>query len=75
MMLCANVRFLWLFRRAFFIHCPRPFDFSEKAFLLPRDLLWKAYVDQWLHQTVASGTFDKILEQWLAYPWPQTIAR
>ena len=53
------------------LHPETPFDFSEKAYLLPRDLAWKAFVDQWLHQTVASGSFAKLLEKWLAYPWEQ----
>lgn len=57
------------------VHPDQPFDFSEKAFLLPRDLMWKAFVDQWLHQTVASGTFAKLLEKWLDHPWPQTLKR
>lgn len=51
------------------VHPDQPFDFSEKAFLLPRDLLWKAFVDQWLHQSVESGEFSKLLDKWLAYPW------
>ena len=51
------------------IHPDAPFDFSEKAFLLPRDLVLKAYVDQWLHQTVESGEFARMNEQWLAFPW------
>jgi len=53
------------------LHPERPFDFSEKAYLLPRDLLWKAYVDQWLHQTISSGAFAVLLDTWLAYPWEQ----
>ncbi|MEI7432308.1 MAG: transporter substrate-binding domain-containing protein [Betaproteobacteria bacterium] len=55
------------------LHPEVPFDFSEKAYLLPRDLYWKAYVDQWLHQTVASGGFARLLEKWLAYPWEQHV--
>ena len=51
------------------IHPDAPFDFSEKAVLLPRDAALKAYVDQWLHQAIESGTFAKADEQWLAYPW------
>jgi cyclohexadienyl dehydratase len=51
------------------LHPETPFDFSEKAYLLPRDALWKAFVDQWLHQTLASGNFAGMLEKWLAYPW------
>jgi chorismate mutase len=29
----------------------------------------KAYVDQWLHQAIASGAFARLDDQWLAYPW------
>ena len=51
------------------IHPEAPFDFSEKAVLLPRDAALKAYVDQWLHQAIESGAFTRANEQWLAYPW------
>lgn len=51
------------------IHPDTPFDFSEKAVLLPRDVALKAYVDQWLHQAIESGAFARANEQWLAYPW------
>ncbi|WP_319241770.1 transporter substrate-binding domain-containing protein [uncultured Propionivibrio sp.] len=52
------------------LHPETPFDFSEKAYLLPRDIVWKTYVDQWLHQTLASGAFTPLLDKWLAHPWP-----
>ena len=51
------------------IHPEAPFDFSEKAVLLPRDAALKAYVDQWLRQAIESGAFARANEQWLAYPW------
>ena len=51
------------------LHPDAPFDFSEKAVLLPRDVALKAYVDQWLHQAIESGAFARANEQWLAYPW------
>ena len=51
------------------IHPDAPFDFSEKAVLLPRDVVLKAFVDQWLHQTIETGAFARAHEQWLAYPW------
>ncbi len=51
------------------IHPDAPFDFSEKAVLLPRDAALKAYVDQWLHQAIETGAFARADEQWLAYPW------
>ena len=52
------------------LHPEAPFDFSEKAYLLPRDYLWKTFVDQWLHQTIASGAFAPLLKKWLSHPWP-----
>ena len=51
------------------IHPEAPFDFSEKAFLLQRDVALKAWVDQWLHLAVETGQLARVNEQWLAYPW------
>lgn len=53
------------------VHPDMPFDFSEKAYLLPRDLIWKTFVDQWLHQAIDSGALGKLMDKWLAHPWPQ----
>ncbi|WP_339541903.1 transporter substrate-binding domain-containing protein [Pseudomonas sp. JAI120] len=47
----------------------RQMQYSEKAFLLPRDdVAWKSYVDQWLHLSVATGVYEGIVNQWLAAP-------
>lgn len=44
-------------------------QFSEKAFMLPRDdVAWKSYVDQWLHLSMATGAYEGIVNQWLAAP-------
>ncbi|SDL57723.1 transporter substrate-binding domain-containing protein [Pseudomonas indica] len=51
------------------LHPDQPFDFSEKAYLIPRDLVFKQFVDQWLRQDIESGTFAKRFDQWLNYPW------
>ncbi|WP_263262812.1 transporter substrate-binding domain-containing protein [Pseudomonas sp. RIT-PI-S] len=51
------------------VHPEAPFDFSEKAALLPQDAALKAYVDQWLHLDIASGRFDQRMQHWLEYPW------
>lgn len=50
--------------------CPVPLDkplqYSEKAFLLPRDdVAWKAFVDQWLHLAKVTGEFDAAMDRWL----------
>ncbi|PWC88928.1 hypothetical protein TSH100_06610 [Azospirillum sp. TSH100] len=47
------------------VHPDQPFDFSEKAFLLPRDVVLKLWVDQWLHQTVATGQYQAVFDRWL----------
>jgi cyclohexadienyl dehydratase len=47
----------------------KPLQYSEKAFLLPRDdVAFKAYVDQWLHLAKATGEYQRIVDQWLAAP-------
>lgn len=49
----------------------RYMQYGEKAYLLPRDdVSWKAYVDQWLHLTKATGTYQNVVAQWLAVPAP-----
>ncbi|MDE2612294.1 MAG: transporter substrate-binding domain-containing protein [Burkholderiales bacterium] len=48
------------------VHPDRPFQYGEKAFLLPRDdEPFRAYVDQWLHLAVATGEFARIRDAWL----------
>ena len=47
------------------IHPDAPFDFSEKAYLLPRDEALKQFVDQWLHVSAATGAFAAIRAKWL----------
>ena len=42
-----------------------PFNFSEKAYLLPRDLVFKAFVDQWLHQAIGSKEYQSVYDKWL----------
>lgn len=41
----------------------KPLQYGEMGFLLPRgDVVFKAYVDQWLHLAKATGEFDKIFQ-------------
>ncbi|KMO43644.1 ArtI protein [Methylobacterium tarhaniae] len=41
----------------------QPLQYGEMGFLLPRgDTVFKAYVDQWLHLTKASGEFGRIFD-------------
>jgi len=47
------------------IHPDRPFNASELAYLLPRDLPFKLFVDQWLHQAQMTKEFAAIYDKWL----------
>jgi cyclohexadienyl dehydratase len=44
----------------------KPLQYGEMAYLLPRgDVVFKAWVDQWMHLAKASGDYDRIVEVWL----------
>ena len=47
------------------IHPDRPFDFGELAYLLPRDAVLKAWIDQWLHISVETGEYAGLTRKWL----------
>ncbi len=47
------------------VHPDQPFNFSELAYLLPRDPALKAWVDQWLHIQDETGEWQKLLAKWL----------
>jgi cyclohexadienyl dehydratase len=45
------------------IHPDEPFNFSEKAYLLQRDEIFKAFVDQWLRNAIMSKEYQTIADQ------------
>ncbi len=48
------------------IHPDKPFQYGEKAYMVPRgDLVFQQYVDQWLHLARATGEFQAISDKWL----------
>lgn len=47
------------------VHPDRPFDFAEKAYWMQRDQPLKAFVDTWLHVSLASGGFAAITKKWM----------
>jgi cyclohexadienyl dehydratase len=47
------------------IHPDRPFDFGELGYLLPRDIVLKQFVDQWLHITMENGVWRGLLVRYL----------
>jgi len=47
------------------IHPDQPFDFGELGYLLPRDIVLKQFVDQWLHITMENGVWPALLARYL----------
>ncbi len=47
------------------IHPDSPFDFGELALLLPRDSVWKAWVDQFVHLSMETGEYHRIEGRYL----------
>ncbi len=47
------------------VHPDAPFDHSELGYWMPRDVVFAAYVDQWLHLLNLTGEHQAILARWL----------
>ncbi len=47
------------------IHPDKPFDHAEKAWLLPRDIAFKLFVDQYIHLQQLNGGYAAIIGKWL----------
>lgn len=47
------------------LHPDKPFDFSEKAYMMRRDYALKLFVDQWLHQMRETGAYAKLFSKWV----------
>jgi cyclohexadienyl dehydratase len=48
------------------VHPDKPFQYGEKAWLLPRgDVVFQQYVGQWLHLAQATGEYQAISDKWL----------
>ena len=47
-----------------------PFNFEELAYMMGRDVVWKNFVDAWVHVMLGSGAWNETLRQWMDYKWP-----
>lgn len=47
------------------INPDKPLDFGELAYMLPRDPVWKAYVDQWIHVMTETGERQRLAAKWI----------
>ena len=47
------------------LHPDQPFDFSEKAYLMARDIPLQQWVDQFLHTQQQTGELEAAIGKWL----------
>ena len=47
------------------VHPDHPFNTSELAYMMPRDVAWKMFVDQWLNVMAVSGGRQQLVAKWL----------
>ncbi len=47
------------------IHPDEPFDRAEKAWLMPRDMAFKLFVDQYLHLKQLDGSYAAAMHKWV----------
>lgn len=46
------------------------FTFEELGYMVGQDVVWKRYVDTFVHIQLGSGNWNHILEKWMSYKWP-----
>lgn len=47
-----------------------PWTFEELGYLMPRDVVWKNFVDSWVRIQEGSGGWNETLGKWMQYSWP-----
>jgi cyclohexadienyl dehydratase len=46
------------------------FTFEELGYMVARDVVWKQYMDTFVHIQLGSGEWNRTLEKWMSYKWP-----
>jgi cyclohexadienyl dehydratase len=46
------------------------FTFEELGYMVGRDVVWKQYLDTFVHFQLGSGNWNRTLERWMSYQWP-----
>lgn len=44
----------------------KTFDHSDKGFLMSQDMVWKNYVDTWLHQLKRDDQLSKVFDRYVS---------
>jgi cyclohexadienyl dehydratase len=46
------------------------FTFEELGYMIARDVVWKQYLDLFVHVQLGNGGWNRTLEKWMSYEWP-----
>ena len=46
------------------------FTFEELGYMVGQDIVWKQYMDLFVHIQLGSGGWNSTLEKWMSYKWP-----
>lgn len=46
-----------------------PWTFEQLGFMMPRDEVWRSFVDVWLAMEVGSGALNVTMEEWMSFDW------
>ncbi|RII17989.1 hypothetical protein CUC08_Gglean002077 [Alternaria sp. MG1] len=46
------------------------FTFEELGYMVGQDVVWKQYMDLFVHIQLGSGGWNNTLEKWMSYKWP-----
>ncbi|OWY51812.1 periplasmic binding protein-like II [Alternaria alternata] len=46
------------------------FTFEELGYMVGQDIVWKQYMDLFVHIQLGSGGWNNTLEKWMSYKWP-----
>lgn len=46
------------------------YTFEELGYMVERDIVWKQYMDLFVHIQLGNGNWNRTLEKWMSYKWP-----
>lgn len=46
-----------------------PWTFEQLGFMVPRDEVWRSFVDVWLAMEVGNGGLNATVEEWMSFDW------
>ncbi|KAK7193415.1 hypothetical protein DPSP01_013607 [Paraphaeosphaeria sporulosa] len=51
------------------VHAETPYSFEELGYIMPRDVVWQNFVNEWLRIQQGSGAWNSTMAAWMKYDW------